>query len=68
MLSMNLIKNPMSDGSATFDLILMAGDGNVLIPLVTSSERDANIKANRIHEALEAATGGVVSWGDMLEG
>ena len=68
MLSMNLIKNTLTDGSAVYDLLLQGEGGSVTINLVALTERDANIKANSIHEALEKATGSVVSWGDMLGG
>jgi hypothetical protein len=65
-MTLSIIKNILTDGSATFDLLLQDDEGgSVTLWTDSSNESHANHKANKLHVALEAL-GSNVEWADML--
>lgn len=68
MATVSIVKNILTDGSETFDLLIQHGGESITLEMICDSERKANIMTNRIVDAMESAMGAHVEWADMLIG
>lgn len=66
MATVSIVKNILSDGSETFDLLIQNGGESVTLEMVCDSERRATIMTNKVIDAMETAMGAHVEWADML--
>lgn len=66
MATVSIIKNILTDGSETFDLLIQHGGGSITIETICDNERKASIVTSRIIDAMESAMGAHVEWADML--
>lgn len=68
MATVSIVKNILTDGSETFDLLIQHGGDSVTLEMICDSERKATIMTNKVIDALETAMGAHVEWADMLTG
>jgi|GEM_PF-3487046 len=66
-MKITIIKNVLTDGSATFDLLIQNGGERITLNLIDTEEIAVNRATNNVHIALEKAVGNHVPWNDMIE-
>jgi len=67
MPTISIVKNKLTDGSLTFDLLIQNNGESVTVGLIDSDESAVNRAVNAFHDSFEKMVGGTVLWGDTLE-
>ena len=66
-MEITIIKNVLTDGSATFDLLIQNGGERITLNLIDTEEVAVSRATNNVHLALEKAAGDHIPWNDMIE-
>lgn len=65
-MKLTIVKNTLTDGSLTFDLLLQKDGESMTIELPQDTEERVNKKVDEFHRAFESLLGESVTWGDMI--